>query len=130
MARTDIAVYEQASRATRVITRRANARSASPRLSGDGRIIAFESWASNLLCNGRCRNPDIDENRLPDIYLFERTTGHFRRAGGAGAGWWTLSVGPGIDATGAVVIFSSREPFGPEDMTADFDLFVCSPVCP
>ena len=36
---------------------------------------AFESWASNLLCTGRCRDADIDENLLPDIYLFDRTTG-------------------------------------------------------
>jgi len=35
----------------------------------------------------------------------------------------------GIDGSGGVVVFSSREPFGPEDLTADFDLFVCSPVC-
>lgn len=128
--RTDIVVYERVSRTTTVITRRANARSTSPRLSGDGRVIAFESWASNLLCTGRCRDSDIDENLLPDIYLLERTTGHFRRASGAGAAWWTSSVEPGIDGTGETVIFSSREPFGPEDMTADFDLFVCSPVCP
>ena len=128
-ARSDIALYDRASMTTTVITRRANARSAGPRLSGDGRVIAFESWASNLLCTGRCGSPDIDENLLPDVYLFDRTTGHFRRASGAGGAWWTPSIGPGIDGTGRVVIFSSREPFGPEDPTADFDLFVCSPVC-
>ena len=99
------------------------------RLSGDGRVIAFESWASNLLCTGRCRDADIDDNLLPDVYLFDRTTGRFRRASADGA-WWTPSIGPGINGTGRVVIFSSREPFGPEDLTSDFDLFVCSPVCP
>ena len=128
-ARSDIALYDRASMTTTVITRRANARSAGSRLSGDGRVIAFESWASNLLCTGRCGSADIDENLLPDVYLFDRTTGHFRRASGAGGAWWTPSIGPGIDGTGRVVIFSSREPFGPEDPTADFDLFVCSPVC-
>jgi Tol biopolymer transport system component len=127
--RSDIAVYERASRTTATITRRANARSTSPRLSGDGRIIAFESWASNLLCSGRCRDEEIDENLLPDVYLFERTTGRFQRASGAQTTWWTPSLGPGIDGTGATVVFSSREPFGPEDLTTDFDLFVCSPVC-
>jgi hypothetical protein len=71
----------------------------------------------------------IDENLLPDVYLFERTTKRFRRASGARVPWWTPSLGPGIDRTGGVVVFSSREPFGPEDLTADFDLFVCSPVC-
>jgi Tol biopolymer transport system component len=127
--RSEVAVYDRASHTTTVITLRANARSTSPRLSGDGRVIAFESWASNLLCSGRCRNEDIDENLLPDVYLFERTTGRFQRASGAQATWWTPSLGPGIDGTGATVVFSSREPFGPEDLTTDFDLFVCSPVC-
>ena len=129
-ARSDIALYDRASLTTTVITRRANARSAGSRLSGDGRVIAFESWASNLLCTGRCGDADIDENLLPDVYLFDRTTGHFRRASGASGAWWNPSIGPGLDGTGRVVIFSSREPFGPEDPTADFDLFVCSPVCP
>lgn len=127
--RSDIAVHDQATRTTTVITRRANARSTSPRLSSDGRVIAFESWASNLRCTGRCRDADIDENLLPDVYLFDRTTERFRRASGGEATWWTPSMGPGIDGIGRVVIFSSREPFGPEDLTSDFDLFVCSPVC-
>jgi Tol biopolymer transport system component len=127
--RSDVAVYDRASRTTTVITRRGNARSTSPRLSGDGRVIAFESWASNLLCSGRCRDEDIDENLLPDVYVFERTTGRFQRASGGQATWWTPSLGPGIDGTGATIVFSSREPFGPEDLTTDFDLFVCSPVC-
>jgi Tol biopolymer transport system component len=127
--RSDIAVYDRASRTTTMITRRANARSTTPRLSGDGRVVAFESWASNLLCSGRCRDEDIDENLLPDVYVFERTTGRFQRASGGHATWWTPSLGPGIDGTGATVVFSSREPFGPEDLTTDFDLFVCSPVC-
>jgi len=128
-SRSDIAVYDRASRTITVVTERANARSASPRLSGDGRVIAFESWASNLLCGGRCRDETVDDNLLPDVYLFERTTGRFQRASGAQTTWWTPSLGPGIDGTGSVVVFSSREPFGPEDLTTDFDLFVCSPVC-
>ena len=127
--RSDVAVYHRASRTTTVITPRANARSTSPRLSGDGAVIAFVSWASNLLCSGRCRDEDIDENLLPDVYLFERATGRFQRASGAQTTWWAPSLGPGIDGTGATVVFSSREPFGPEDLTTDFDLFVCSPVC-
>ena len=127
--RSDVAVYDQISETVRVITRRGNAQSTNPRLSGDGRVVAFESWASNLLCGKRCREAEIDENLLPDVYLFERTTARFRRASGATAPWWTPSLGPGIDRTGGVVVFSSREPFGPEDLTSDFDLFVCSPVC-
>lgn len=128
-ARSDIAVYDRASATTTVITGQGNVRSTAPRISGDGRFIAFESWASNLLCSGRCRHEDLDENLLPDIYLFERATARFQRASGGRTTWWAPSLGPAIDGTGATVLFSSREPFGPEDLTTDFDLFVCSPVC-
>ena len=128
-ARSDIAVYDRASRTITVITRLGNVRSTTPKISDDGRVIAFESWASDLLCTGRCRHEDLDENLLPDVYLFERATGRFQRASGGRTTWWAPSVGPAIDGTGATVLFSSRQPFGPEDLTADFDLFVCSPVC-
>jgi len=128
-ARSDIAIYDHASESIRVVTRRGNSQSTNPRISGNGRVVAFESWASNLLCGKRCREAEIDENLLPDVYLFERTTERFQRASGARVAWWTPSLGPGLDRTGGVVVFSSREPFGPEDLTADFDLFVCSPVC-
>jgi hypothetical protein len=128
-SRSDIVVHDRTTLATTVITRRANARSAAPRLSGNGSVVAFESWASNMLCRGRCRDADIDENLLPDVYLFDRMTDQFRRASGADVTWWTPSLSPAIDGSGQVVVFSSREPFGPEDSTADFDLFVCSPVC-
>ena len=128
-SRSDIVVHDRTTLVTTVITRRANARSAAPRLSGDGHIVAFESWASNLLCRGRCREVEIDDNLLPDVYVFDRTTERFRRASGAEATWWTPSLGPVLDGTGQVVVFSTREPFGPEDLTSDFDVFVCSPVC-
>ena len=127
--RSDIVVHDRAALVTSVITRRANAQSTTPRLSGDGTLVAFESWASNLLCRGRCQHPDVDGNLLPDIYLFDRRSESFRRASGAAATWWTPSLRPAIDGRGDVVVFSSREPFGPEDLTSDFDLFVCSPVC-
>jgi hypothetical protein len=82
-----------------------------------------------LLCRGRCRDADLDENLLPDVYVFDRATERFNRASGGSVTWWAPSLGPVIDGRGQVVVFSSREPFGPEDLTSDFDLFVCSPVC-
>ena len=127
--RSDIVVYDRTSLVATTITRRANARSTGPRLSREGNVVAFESWASNLLCRGRCRDAELDENLLPDVYVFDRTTERFNRASGGSVTWWTPSLGPAIDGTGRVVVFSSREPFGPEDLTSDFDLFVCSPVC-
>ena len=93
---------DRATSTVTVITRRANTRSAAPRLSGDGNIVVFESWASNLLCRGRCDDGDIDNNLLPDIYLFDRATDRFRRASGAEGTWWTPSLGPVLDGTGQV----------------------------
>ena len=128
-ARSDIVIYDRTTLTATTITRSANARSTGPRVSGNGAIVAFESWASNLLCRGRCHDADIDENLLPDVYLFDRTMERFERASGGRVTWWTASLGPVIDGRGQVVMFTSREPFGPEDLTSDFDLFVCSPVC-
>lgn len=128
--RSDVVVHDRADGSSLVVTRRANAGGAAPRLSRDGRTVVFESLASDLLCEGRCTPETVDENLLPDIYLYDRVPGTFRRASGARGSWWAPSVAPAIGGRGQVVVFSSREPFGPEDVTADFDLFVCEPVCP
>lgn len=128
--RSDIVVHDRAHGVDVVVTDGANAASIAPRLSGDGRIVAFESLASNLLCRRRCAPETLDENLLPDIYLYDRAARTFRRASGARRTWWAPAVGPDLDGRGEVVVFSSREAFGPEDVTADFDLFVCAPTCP
>jgi Tol biopolymer transport system component len=127
--RTDIAVHDRFASRTIVITRQANARSAAPRLSGDGRMIVFESWASDLLCYSRCSEDNLDDNLLPDVYLFDRESARFRRVSGGHRVWWSPSRGPAIDGGGRTVVFSSRQPYGPEDATADYDLFVCDPIC-
>lgn len=45
-----------------------NSSSDSPRISADGNLVAFRSWASNLTASDTTRN-------LPDIYLRDMTTG-------------------------------------------------------
>jgi hypothetical protein len=109
---------------TTLITSRANASSRCPRISANGRFIVFESLASNLACDRGCPAEAIDENLLPDVYLFDRQTGTFRRLSRGADEWWAPSLQPWLDARGLVVVFSSRQPFGPEDLTSDFDLFV------
>jgi Tol biopolymer transport system component len=140
---TDIAVHDRASAVTTIVTRRANAASQRPSLSGDGRFVAFETLASDLACARRCpteRDDNLasdllcarrcpverDDNLLPDVYLLDRETARFSRISGAAESWWAPSVEAAIDAVGATVVFSSRQPFGPEDGTTDFDLYVCS----
>jgi Tol biopolymer transport system component len=126
---SDIAVHDRASSATDVITRSANARSLRPRLSGNGRYVVFESWASNLSCGRRCADQGADENLLPDVYRYDRESRQFSRLSGARRAWWSPSVAPAIDQRGDTVVFSSRQQYGPEDDTVDFDLYVCSPAC-
>ena len=122
--RTDVAFHDRGSRATTLITHRANANSGNPRISGNGRFIAFESTASNLACDRRCSAEEIDENLLPDVYVFDRHTARFRRVSGGLQQWWVPSLWPWLDAEGKIVIFSSRQPVDGSDTTTDFDLFV------
>jgi Tol biopolymer transport system component len=127
--RSDIAVHDRSLSRTTVITDRANARSAAPRVSADGAVIVFVSWASDLLCVGRCSPETVDENLLPDVYRFDALTGRFSRLSGSAGIWWVPSVAPAIDARGLTVTFSSSQPHGPQDESVDFDLYVCSPAC-
>ena len=122
--RTDIVVHDRVASRTVVITRTANANSARARVSGNGRFVAFESLASNLSCNRRCPEESSDQNLVADIYLFDRLTGTFTRVSRGGEEWWTPSVGASLDADGASIAFSSRQPIDGNDPTSDFDLFI------
>jgi hypothetical protein len=46
----------------------ANAPASGPSVSGDGRIVCYESAASNLLAGG------VDKNKLPDVFLRNSST--------------------------------------------------------
>jgi Tol biopolymer transport system component len=127
--RTDVAIHDRTSGVTTIVTRQGNARSTGPRISGNGRFVVFESWASDLLCKKHCAADEVDDNVLPDVYLFDRVTSGLRRLSGSRRVWWSPSRSPSIDASGLAVVFSSRQPYGPEDTTVDFDLYVCDPAC-
>lgn len=105
----------------------ANGRSGSPALSGDGRFIAFQSEASDLVCARRCRADSEDINLLSDVFLLDRRSGAITRVSGdAGGGWMAPSAGPSLDVAGELVVFSSRHPIDASDTTNDFDLFLCA----
>jgi hypothetical protein len=38
--------------------------------------------------------------------------------------WWEASTGPAIDATGAIMAFSSRHPIDASGIAADYNLFI------
>ena len=80
----------------------ANERSYSPSISADGRIVAFSSFAGNLV-------PD-DTNGLLDVFLHRRDRQTTTRlsVGPDGAQGDGLSFAPIVSADGALVVFSSE----------------------
>ena len=107
-------------------TKRSSGNDASyaPMISADGRFVAFESEASNLIETGGGDRMD-DINLLPDVFLFDRQTTSMTRISQDEMGpWMEASGGPALAATARVVAFSSRHPTGSADRRHDFDLFI------
>jgi Tol biopolymer transport system component len=79
----------------------ADGTSVRPSISADGRYVAFQSWASNLVAG--------DANGAADIYVYDRTTGKTTRASvGIGAESNGSSERPSISANGRYVAFNSE----------------------
>jgi WD40-like Beta Propeller Repeat len=83
--------------------------SLNPSISTDGRFVAFESQASNLVPG--------DTNRANDVFVHDLRTGKTRRvsvsSSGAqanGSGFFPLSAYPSISADGRFVAFDSPAP--------------------
>ena len=84
----------------------------------------IESLASNLGSGPGCPRAGSDTNLLPDVYAFDRATRCVTRiSGSSSAEWWTPSVAPAVDGSGATIVFSSAQPSDADDPTTDFDLF-------
>ena len=126
----DVFVYDMRAGSTVLISRSArggaaNAASSRPAISADGRVVVFQSDASDLVCARHCPPAGEDINLLPDVYLFDRAAAVMTRlSDDPSGGWMDPSVAPAIDAAGDVVAFSSRHPMDPGDTGNDFDLFV------
>ena len=72
-----------------------------PDLSSDGSIVAFESWANHLVAN--------DRNRVPDVFVRDRTTGTTTRVSvdSSGVEGDSYSEEPSLSADGNLVTFRS-----------------------
>jgi Tol biopolymer transport system component len=127
---TDVFVFDRETAALTRVTRAAdnasaNGTSANPVISADGRYVAFQSEAANLVCATRCPQRDEDINLLWDVFVFDRTTGKVVRISEDElGGWMEWSMGPSIDRSGSVVAFSSKHPVDADDRREDLDLFV------
>jgi len=103
----------------------ANGTSLNGVISGDGRHVAFQSDAGNLVCASRCSSIAEDLNLLWDVFIWDRVAGRTLRASEDElGGWMDWSTGPSIDHSGRVIAFSSRHPVDAEDREQDLDLFV------
>jgi Tol biopolymer transport system component len=103
----------------------ANGASTNAVVSDDGRFVAFQSEASDMVCAGGCPRLLEDINLLWDVFLFDRQSRTMALLStDTRAGWMEESNGPAIDAAGSVVTFSSRHPINANDNAHDFDLFI------
>jgi Tol biopolymer transport system component len=77
------------------------ANSVNPSISADGRFVAFDSWASNLVGD--------DTNGTADIFVRDRMSGTTTRVSvsSAGVGGDDFSFDPSISADGRFVAFDS-----------------------
>jgi Tol biopolymer transport system component len=127
---SDVFLFDRSTGSTTLVSRgarggTANGASALPAISADGTAIAFHSDASDLVCARQCPAVIEDINLLPDVFLFERTSGVVTRiSGDRTGGWMAPSVAPALDARGRILTFTSRHPTGIGDDRNDFDLFV------
>ncbi|MDI6858193.1 MAG: hypothetical protein QME71_07780 [Dehalococcoidia bacterium] len=89
-----------------------NGRSFEPAISGDGRFVAFQSWASNLVEGDTnvCRVfPTFDTGNCPDIFVHDRETGTTERVNVSSAGEQanSWSYNPDVSGDGRFVSFVS-----------------------
>jgi len=97
--------------------KQANGASADPSISSDGRFVAFQSAASNLVAN--------DTNGFTDIFVRDRVNGTTERVcDGVQPNGDSLT--PSISADGNFVAFSSAATnLVPGDTNGKLDIFVC-----
>src|SRR5437773_638062 len=96
-----------------------NKASSYPALSADGRFVAFDSDATNLVAG--------DTNGTTDVFVHDRQTGTTERVSGASDGTQgnDASAGPALSADGRLVAFhSSATNLVAGDANRAYDVFV------
>ena len=109
--------------------RPANGPSLRPALSHDGATVAFQSLASDLVCEGKCQSGQRDINLLWDVFVYDRSTRRTTRVStDIGEEWMENSRAPSLDDAGHVLAFGSRHPINGRDEARDEDLYVYHPA--
>jgi len=120
---SDIFVHDRQTGATQRVSvdsagNQGNWHSADPAISSDGRYVAFESLASNLVPG--------DTNGVYDVFLHDRQTGATQRVSVDSAGNQGSAHGldPAISGDGRYVVFHSSSNLVPGDTNGMTDVFV------
>ena len=105
--------------------RPADAESARPAVSATGAVIAYQSLASNLICEAQCGPAENDINLLWDVYVYDRSARRTIRASSDDRdGWMEGGRGPTLEETGRLLALTSRHPRSAHDEGDDEDLFL------
>jgi len=105
--------------------RPANGPSLRPALSQDGATIAFQSLASNLVCEGTCQGGQADINLVWDVFVYDRFARRTARVStDIGEEWMENSRAPSLDDAGRVLAFGSWHPINGRDEARDEDMYV------
>jgi Tol biopolymer transport system component len=103
----------------------ANGPSLRPALSQDGATVAFQSLASNLVCEGTCQGGQPDINLVWDVFVYDRFAHRAARVStDIGEEWMENSRAPSLDDAGQVLAFGSRHPIIGRDGAHDENLYV------
>lgn len=94
----------------------ADSDSYQPSLSADGRYVAFESTATNLVPN--------DTNAARDVFVRDRVLGTTTRASVTSEGGQAQGEMPVISGDGRYVVFQSRSAFVSSDTASNEDIFL------
>ncbi len=119
----DVFVYDRATQKTKRVSLRSNGAQANrgsgqPSISTDGRFVAFQSAATNLV--------RVDTNGYTDVFAYDRATLKTRRvsvsSNGAQGKWGGRE--PSISADGRFVAFESLSRLVRADTNGENDVFV------
>lgn len=120
----DVFVHDRATGETERVSvsssgKQGNDTSLAPSISADGRYVAFESYANNLVAG--------DTNQWPDVFVHDRATGSTKRISVSSNGIEgnNYSLSPSISADGRYVTFESyARNLVSEDTNRKCDVFV------
>lgn len=129
----DVFVRDRSSNTTNRVSlandgQEARSPSAEPAISGDGRFVAFESWANNLITTDAGGAPDSDTNNAVDVFRRDRSTPATIRVSGPSAQKEPDggSSRPTITADGQRVAFesdSTNQTANPTDINGVRDIY-------